>query len=520
MTESIKLAIVGLDGASPNIYNQFVEEIPTLSRTIEQGSSGTLHSTTPPITGPAWTTMMTGKNPGSHGVFDMATPDKNYDVQPLQANRDQPALYDYIDDSLMINVPGSYPRRPAGKAMLVHSFDCPSSAIAIPEELADLPAAEDYLLSNPKSEYSKEVPYMKRLREIESRRFDFLQQSLDQVGSVEILFVLFSSTDWALHFLTDLSTPGGKELKRLYADIDSYTNWIEQRAENLLIMSDHGFERKQLRVNNARFLESNGYMRFENNVGEESQPIPKKALGLLTSGVSAASQRSVIIQRVIQWAIKNIASDEFVAEARDSWSIETDWERTEAFPTGYQGIYLNRKGKFRNGFVDSKQAEEIQTSIINKLKLLTDKYGNDVFKHVLRREDVYHGAYVMEAPDIICIPKSHVVCHSVPNANDRIINDIQIFDHRKDGMYAGIGPMFSQGANADFDIADIAPTVLHILGRPIPSTMDGQPMSAAIDTDHEVEFTEKETAVGPFGDAPSDHESDKVKERLQDLGYI
>src|SRR5437899_10426960 len=43
--------------------------MPNLSKLMDAGVSGKLESVLPPITPPAWTSFMTGKNPGKHGIF-------------------------------------------------------------------------------------------------------------------------------------------------------------------------------------------------------------------------------------------------------------------------------------------------------------------------------------------------------------------------------------------------------------------------------------------------------------------
>ena len=63
---------VGLDGATLDLIRPWVEEgkLPTFARIMREGSYGPLRSTIPPVTGPAWVSFMTGKNPGKHGIGD------------------------------------------------------------------------------------------------------------------------------------------------------------------------------------------------------------------------------------------------------------------------------------------------------------------------------------------------------------------------------------------------------------------------------------------------------------------
>ncbi|MCH7913531.1 MAG: alkaline phosphatase family protein [Deltaproteobacteria bacterium] len=71
MSANSKLVLIGLDGATFRVLRPLVEAgvMPTLAGFLRDGASGTLLSTHPPVTCPAWPTMFTGVNPGKHGVF-------------------------------------------------------------------------------------------------------------------------------------------------------------------------------------------------------------------------------------------------------------------------------------------------------------------------------------------------------------------------------------------------------------------------------------------------------------------
>jgi len=67
-----RVLIIGLDGADFQVVRPFVDQgkLPHLAALLESGAHGLLRSTTPPMSPAAWTSFMTGKNPGKHGVFD------------------------------------------------------------------------------------------------------------------------------------------------------------------------------------------------------------------------------------------------------------------------------------------------------------------------------------------------------------------------------------------------------------------------------------------------------------------
>ena len=67
-----RVLVIGLDGASLDLIRPWVAQglLPTFKRILEQGASGPLESVIPPLTGPAWISFMTGKNPGKHAIYD------------------------------------------------------------------------------------------------------------------------------------------------------------------------------------------------------------------------------------------------------------------------------------------------------------------------------------------------------------------------------------------------------------------------------------------------------------------
>ncbi|MHC4698200.1 MAG: alkaline phosphatase family protein, partial [Planctomycetota bacterium] len=74
-----RVLIIGLDGATFDVLDPMMAEgrMPRLKQVIESGASGVLRSTIPPITPAAWTTFLTGKQPGTHGIIDF----ERYDVR-------------------------------------------------------------------------------------------------------------------------------------------------------------------------------------------------------------------------------------------------------------------------------------------------------------------------------------------------------------------------------------------------------------------------------------------------------
>src|SRR6516164_8319438 len=74
-----KTVLIGLDGATYTILDPLIELglMPNLDRLMQEGARAILKSTNHPLTPPAWTSLMTGRTPGHHGIFDFVRVDRD-----------------------------------------------------------------------------------------------------------------------------------------------------------------------------------------------------------------------------------------------------------------------------------------------------------------------------------------------------------------------------------------------------------------------------------------------------------
>ena len=113
----MKVLIIGLDGASYNLINQFKSEgaLPTFSKLIDEGLSYPLRSTTPPHTAPGWVSSLTGVNPGRHGIYQFwDTQSPSYDGRFMGSNDiGVPFIWKMLNESGystgLINIPMTHP---------------------------------------------------------------------------------------------------------------------------------------------------------------------------------------------------------------------------------------------------------------------------------------------------------------------------------------------------------------------------------------------------------------------------
>src|SRR5579883_455010 len=117
MSKSPRLIIIGLDCAEPSlVFDQWRNDLPNLAGLVQKGSYGLLESSIPAITVPAWSCMMSGRDPGELGVYGFNNrPDRSYQrmrVADARAIR-QPRLWDMLGAAgwrtVVVGVPGTYP---------------------------------------------------------------------------------------------------------------------------------------------------------------------------------------------------------------------------------------------------------------------------------------------------------------------------------------------------------------------------------------------------------------------------
>ena len=109
--------VLGLDSTPPRlVFDEYLSDLPTFRRLMEEGAWGPLESTIPPITVPAWTCMMTGKNAGWHGCFGFRNRKRGaYDDMWIANARTirEPKVWDILGRSgrrvCALGVPQTYP---------------------------------------------------------------------------------------------------------------------------------------------------------------------------------------------------------------------------------------------------------------------------------------------------------------------------------------------------------------------------------------------------------------------------
>ncbi len=565
-----KVVVIGLDSATWTVIRPWIAEgrLPNLAKMMNGGVSGSLESVLPPITPPAWTSFMTGKNPGKHGIFHFVeTEHGGYAMNYANAtSRRSPTVWKLLNNAGYsvgtMNIPFTYPPEPLN-GFQISGMDTPSESspfIHPPElreelfkHLGEIQLDLRFLGAMTTDERRQQVlDEMEKLDQQWTKAALYLLENHPQ----DVMMFVFMSIDTVQHyfwqhmdkdhFIHDpkLAPKFGNAICKVYERLDAAAGEIIDRLPPetaVFLVSDHGggpVVDRTIFLN--RYLAQIGLLHYKEKATAGLGSLGKKLLRLgfsVVRGTLSSRQKS----RLAQLFPKLLQKTEMAYSAFTS----IDWSRTKAYCSEVlaspPSIWINLKGVKPQGIVDPKDYDELVNFIIGKLAELKDpRDGQPVIKRVYRRDEIFHGPFANEGADLVLdwwsenslfstqpsFPEdTHkpalIIREHKPSANSEWGGT-----HRLQGIVVGRAPAFKAGAEIEnAQLIDLAPTILHLLGVSIPEDMDGAVLTSAFRREFLMEHpVESGAASGTSGgDRPSgytDEESAKVEERLQALGYL
>ena len=548
----MRVLIFGLDGATFTLIRPWAEagELPHLARLMAQGVHGDLRSTLPPVTSPAWPSFMTGKNPGKHGVFDFIRPVQgDFDLVNATAIR-APTLWQILSEAGrrvgVINVPVTYPPRPLNGFMITGLLSPSSGTITYPPDLLTPYRRElgPYRVA-PRIQYKEgnEETYLADLLNlIETRRRYALRLMQDHPW--DVLMVHFIALDNLQHAFWKFIDPDhprhrperaarfGPGLLRAYQQVDAAIGELMEAAgpdTAVIVMSDHGFGPLHYVVNLNLLLLRHGLLRLKGN------PWTRLKAALFHAGLTPATVYRALevlgLQNLTQRVSKRVRNR--VVGKFLSFD-DVDWSRTVAYAMGHVGqVYINRKDREPYGIVEpGAEYERVRREVIEVLQTLRHpETGRPLVDRIILGEEAAHGPYARYGPDLHLVMDGYR-CIAFPLfATDHRLITRQIRGdsgcHRSEGVFIGYGPPFRPGAVPRApQITDLAPTILHLAGLPVPDDMDGRVLEETFDpayrSAHPVRIHPTDQGGPPSGEveALSDEDAAEVEARLRALGYL
>ncbi len=533
-----RVLIIGLDGATFDIIGPLMNEghMPNLKRIIEEGTSGILESTKPPITPAAWTTFMTGKGPGRHGIIDF----ERYDVRnnKLSFNSTfeirEKTIWEILTDKNFrvgsLNVPMTYPPKKVN-GFLISGFETPNTEVEFtwPHELK-----KDILERWPN--YSIGTSWKRKTfggDEVFSRNLQYVSRSFHQGYELakfcgdkygwDVMMVLYKLVDNLQHKAWKYLDPATRDQNPLRAKmaakcfteldvvIQQLVDYAEEHGATVIIMSDHGHGSLDGKVQPNLLLRRWGY------------------LNLRSPLVRARRRSSYIFDRVTRKKNGRFAHQNGLER-----ELALDWSRTQAcvVHAGIYGfLYVNLKGRQAEGVVEPEDYERLRDELREKLLSVEDRDRQGrlirVFPEIHKPEELYNCSREENEslPDLLLVPApglavvrkirgSAPVRWSPPSRMEGT--------HRVEGILVAYGPHVRKGHTISANIADVTPTLLSILGLRVPADMEGRVLSEMFDTPPVVEHEPPRSrdVEGPEEEIYSDEEKEILTRRLTELGYL
>lgn len=542
-----KLAVIGLDGATFDLVLPWVEEgqLPVFARLLSDSAFGRLRSTIHPLSPQAWSTFMTGQNAGKHGLYDfLVKRPRTYQFALTHGGSRQGAsLWRILSEAgyrvAIANVPFTYPPEKVNGAM-ISGFDAPRAdeSLCHPPDLYQrmVSAIGHYCLHDMYPVGHRMAEYGGVLeREIENRVR--VTQYLLEHCAWDLYMIVINAIDLVQHlFWAEMENPTSTfqdQILRVYRKVDSALGeiWSMLGCDvSLMVMSDHGGGPIERSVYLNEWLHQEGWLAYHKHAPGAGQRV---ASNWVDKGRKALKRH--LPRRAKDWLKQQMPS---VRNKLESW-IQTssiDWTRTKAFAGGKFGdVYLNVRGREPLGTVGpGSERQRLLEEITEALLSLRDPTtGERVVDKVHEREDLYHGPFVDRAPDLVIQWRDYAYFASSelsgeagqifgPPPSEDATDFEHSGTHRVDGVFLLSGPAIQPGRITGAHIGDLAPTILHGFGLPVPARMDGSVLQSVFRDRRQV-VRSPSSGMGKHQDgdtAYSEIEESEMAERLRALGYI
>jgi len=449
-----RLVVLGLDGVPYTLITRLLQrgDLPNLADLVTEGSLVRYNSTLPWVSSVAWSTYMTGVNPGKHGIYGFIDrqPGSYKTFIPTSRNIQSETLWEYLSKQgkhvVVMNVPVTYPPRQVN-GILIAGFLSPNLEKAVyPPQISDKLQELGYRIDAD--------PWL--AHEDKVKLLDALDLTLDK--RAQAMFYLMAHEEWDFfqchimetdrlhHFLwREMEEDHPTLAPRFYSfyhKLDQVIGQLRSRLDDdteLVVLSDHGFCGLQQEVYVNYWLAQQGWLKFETDQ-------PRSLADISTQAVA--------------------------------YSLDPG------------RIYINLRGREPKGNVSpGAEYEALREEIASAALQLTDPTsGKRLFQAAFKREELYHGPCFEAAPDLILQPvdgfdPKGALSKDTLTHRGTVLVGMHTFDdaflyirgHRiKEASKTS--PQGLSGSGKAWSILDVTPTVLQLLGLPIPSYMDGQPV--------------------------------------------
>lgn len=535
-----KILILGLDGATFDLMKPWTEQghLPTFAKLLKEGSSAPLRSVPNMNTAPAWTTFMTGKNPGKHGVYWFAEEGGATGTVRFvnAADRKAVSVWNLLSTGerkvAVINVPLTHPAEQVNGLMMA-GFDAPSTAS---EGFSHPPG----LIEEVEKECGRYVLHAAVSHHAEANRMDkvvegALAAEKTRVDAAlhllknkpwDVFMYMIKATDQVAHHVWDVEAEEQKWMKPVYEFADqSLARFLEAAGPDcgVVIMSDHGMGWRQPA---AEFVGQ-----ILTQLGFQARSESKKG-GLVWRAFRLAKRMGGPARGLLKSSLPGLYR-KFAYKVRFGG---IDWSHTRAYSDNTRScLWVNLAGRNPRGIVPPGEYDELIEDLKEVLYGLVDsETGDPVVSSAWTPDEIYSGPYTSSAPDIQIDwhydrpvqgikYKGRLGEAASKQASQGFMHHLT-GAHRRYGLLILWGPQFGSGTISAPGLEDLAPTILHLAGLPVPQDMDGRVLLEALNGFCSNLSVVRASAEGRQPDIEpvvySEDEEAEIEDRLRSLGYL
>lgn len=444
-----KVFIIGLDGVPYNLFfEEWIDDLKNLKKLKEESEYGILESIIPPITVPAWLSMITGKTPGELGIYGFRNR-KSYEDYALSITTSYDVKEDTIFEEISkigykviaFAVPPSYPPKPLN-GIRISCFLTPDSQsqYAYPEEIKREIEEKfgEYLFDVRKFRTENKEWLLKEIYKMTEQRF-------------EIVKYLIKNKEWNLFFFVEMGPD------RIH----------------------HGFW-KFFDKNHPKYEKGNKYenevkkyyIYLDEKIGEVMNLLPDNSYILILSDHGAKGMEGGIA--INEWLIKNgfLRLKDYPDEIKRLEIQNIDFSKTIAWGEGgyYGRIFLNVKGREKEGVIDKKDYERIRRELKEEIENIPDEKGNKIKTSAYFPEEIY--PEIKGTPPDLIVLFGDLKWRSIGSIG---LKDIYTFEndtgpddanHSMEGIYLIKYPDLKEKGKKDLKIYDIYKILRNIFYAP------------------------------------------------------
>jgi predicted AlkP superfamily phosphohydrolase/phosphomutase len=479
---SARTVLIGLDGATFSILDSLMGEgvMPNLKSLIASGARAELGSVIPALTPPAWTSLMTGRSPGNHGISDFLRFEFRRGERQLRILDSGDVACETIWSMLgrqglkttVLNFPMTFPAKDISGNLVPGWVPWRHLRLAChpkmlyerlttllpgfnPRELAMDMALEERALEGCHGEDDYENLIKLHIRR--ERQWFAVVRHLMQEQPADLTAVLFDGVDKLQHFCWRFldrnifpASPTALESRirgwclEYFREVDRFIGEIVTmggKDASVVIASDHGFGPTVEVFYLNEWLHQRGYLVWAGAANVE-QKHPE------TLGLGTMARRF----------------------------YEIDWKKTTAYcPTpSSNGIFITPPSADGSG-VPAANYASFRRRLMEELLQFTDPVTKQpVITRIWTREEAFAGTHMTSSPDLTLILRDGGLVSILPSDVLLKARSETVGAHRPNGVFMAAGPGMRRGISmTSLSIMDICPLLLYTLGLPIPEDLEG-----------------------------------------------